>query len=629
MKKTLLVALLVFGIDPAGLFAQVPGQVVGTQCWINGTLVGGFPAGYTCPSTSNSSSSSANSQYYGAISQAGYQLGYAFGRWLFGGGSNRQQQLQQQQMMEELARREAEAERRHQLEEARRITAMYNRLYASLKLSGLPDLRLKGVSGGPGLTLKLGDDAAAAPPKRAPGFYTDANGKIQLHGIDGLPGIYADGDGRNTGLQNSTLTLKTGEAAEASSPSPLPPTETGLQLRTGEVATTPQAPAAPSVPPAPPSPADFSKMTPQQLADAAEAFSKLPPEEQQRLMAMAQKDAAAAQPGPPAPPSGPSGPGQTGAHWEAQPAAPASVASTQPPQAGEPAAPITAPTRQAGGQAQTPQAAAPAPGMEQASAQARVGFDTPGGPGAVPLDSAHSTPAMLRGPGAEASPGAIPATPPAPPSPGATTPGSEKVREDLMQLLFPATPSHSPFPPDPNPPLLNPLREEAKVQQQLKAWDDWALQRAIHLNPAADKSFPVDPGRAMLDADAVKDYAPELLPRYHSDPAFRANVDARLESADQYVALDYYQGLANAHKAAILEYQAELEKLAAAGKIDKLTPLEDQFREHPERRAIVQAVRDRVNADEQAAEEKARAEGLDKLHKQYQFVFQLVRGQTQ
>jgi hypothetical protein len=191
----------------------------------------------------------------------------------------------------------------------------------------------------------------------------------------------------------------------------------------------------------------------------------------------------------------------------------------------------------------------------------------------------------------------------------------------------PQAPAHSFFPKDPNPPLVNPLREEQKVQSELKGWDDWAIQQAVH-NKNLSGAYPATTEQVVLDTDAVKEYAPELLGRYKTDPAFLANLDQRLQSADQYVALDYYQGIANAHKAAIVEYQAELEKLAAAGKIEKYTPLEEQYRLHPERRALVTAVWQRVSADEQAAEDKARADGLNKLDKQYQFVFQLVRGQA-
>jgi hypothetical protein len=132
----------------------------------------------------------------------------------------------------------------------------------------------------------------------------------------------------------------------------------------------------------------------------------------------------------------------------------------------------------------------------------------------------------------------------------------------------------------------------------------------------------------VLNARAVKQYAPELLDRYYSDTAFRQRVDLRLQYTNEHVALAYYQGQAETHKAAIRAFQAELEKLAAAGKLDKLTPLEDQYRVHPERRRIVQAAWDRVSANEQTALAKSQAEGSSKLDKEYQFAFQLIRGEA-
>jgi hypothetical protein len=109
---------------------------------------------------------------------------------------------------------------------------------------------------------------------------------------------------------------------------------------------------------------------------------------------------------------------------------------------------------------------------------------------------------------------------------------------------------------------------------------------------------------------------------------FRQSVDLRLQYTDEHVALAYYQGLAEAHKAAILEFHAEIDQLTAAGKLDRLTPLEEQYRLHPERRQLVQSAWDRASADEQAALTKAQADGNAKVDKEYQFVFQLIRGQA-
>jgi hypothetical protein len=608
MKKILLITLfaIIFGslaaqaqsCTPANPYTDRSGWVQWCSC-MGGHIeqVGGNPA---CVGVNDSSGGNSSSAGYG-LPGAMFQLGYAFGRWLFGGNSNpaadAARQQQEQQMMEELARREAEAERQHREEEARRLAEMYNRLLRTLKLRGLPDLQLKERAGsGPGLQLKLrGDDA----PGHAPGFYQDSQGKWYLKGIDGLPGNYTGPGTEKFG----DLVLNAGPGGAPSQVQTLP----GLHMKTrdnqsAEGQNVP-APAAPDgagppggQPPASGATMDPSKMTPQQLADAADAFSRLSPEQQQQIQAAVQQNAANP---------------QTPAGMSPQPNAGAVNRLAQ--------------------QAETSQAAASQQGLEAASAQARVGFDTSGSPppGAPPI--AGTTPGILHQPEA-----ALPPHYAEPPAPGApSVQESGKVRQDLMQLMFPGpsspaasqAPAHSFFPRDPNPPLLNPLREEQKVQEELKMWDDWATQQAIRVNTVGG-AYRSPAEERLLNTSAVKDYAPDLLDRYNSDAAFRANVDQRLESANGHISLDYYQGIADAHKAAILEYQAELKKLADANKLDLLTPLDDQYRMHPERRALVAAVWRRVSADEQAAEDKARSDGQSKLDKEYKFVFQLVRGQA-
>lgn len=330
-------------------------------------------------------SSALNSNMYSGLNQASYQLGYALGKWLFSSNSNPQAALQRQQMMEELRRRQAEAERLHQEEEARRLAAMYNRLLATLKLNGLPNLQLKEVGGNnAGLRLKLGDSPDGhVGIKGLPGMYL--NDGPTPYGIPGLPGIYAGGPGPGSGLTNSKLALKTGDGdtsagqaanvpaapnpsqqpygapADAGSPPVPPPANnsspqfSGLQLKTGDDA----GPAAQATTPGPglDPKLDPSKMTPQQLADAADQFSKLPPEEQQRIMTAAQNDAAASQPNP----------GAT-----TQPSGTAMGSLQQ--------------------EAAASQAAASAPDLESASAGARAGFDTPlGTSGIQPVTLSSST----------------------------------------------------------------------------------------------------------------------------------------------------------------------------------------------------------------------------------------------
>lgn len=306
MKKMSLAALLAVTLILAFISAAQAnsGRVVGTQCWINGKLVGGFPPGYTCPGTSGRSSGStgSSSRSNPAVYGGFHQLGYAFGQWLMGSDSNPQAELQRRQMMEELQRRQAEAERQRQEEAARRLAEMYNRLKVTLKLSGLPNLQLKGMeTGGPGLKLKLGDgDGSHAGVKGLPGIYLN-DGK-EPYGIPGLPGIYTGGPGEGSGLKNSGLALKigdqgTGAAQSAADPGipagAAPGSEStlenadGLQLKEGDEEALAAAQA---------NLRDPGKMTPQQLADAAELFSRLSPEAQQRFLTATQDNATAGQP---------------------------------------------------------------------------------------------------------------------------------------------------------------------------------------------------------------------------------------------------------------------------------------------------------------------------------------------
>ncbi len=604
MKKALLITL--FAVTCGSLVAQAQGggtPTGGMQCYINGQYV--FVASGGCPA-SGGGGGGGSSPGYSGLSGAAFQLGNAFGRWLFGGGGSntnaadealrqQQEQLRQQQeqlMMAEVRRREEEAVRLHQEEEARRLAAMYNRLASTLKLSGLPHLELKtsGIPAG-GLHLKMGDNADGhVGIKGLPGMYL--NDGATPYGIPGLPGIYTGGPGTGSALP--------------------PPTQPGLQLKMGDAAAAPTAPAAgASVTP------DFNKMTPQQLADAADAFSKLPTEEQQRAMAAGQNGPAAPQqvPTPPAKAS-------TAEQMNDAPASQPAQASTSvmtPQTAAQPIASLQQ-------QANASQAAAAAPTLEDASAKARAGFDTSLGPGPVQIGTT-TAPAAIQPPAAAVAVAPAPVPPPSP----TATPAPPPVANDwVKQYLFPANQPSSPFPSDPNPPLNNPLREEQKQQAELKAWDDWAIQRATHIHDSHTEpgqiAYPQGMVQAGLNRSAVQQYAPELLNRYNTDSAFRQSVDQRLQYTDEHVALAYYQGLAEAHKAAILEFHAELDQLTAAGKLDRLTPLDEQYRLHPERRQLVQSAWDRASTDEQAALAKAQAEGNATVDKEYQFVFQLIRG---
>ena len=343
-----------FTVLPGLVSAGDGGQYSGvTNCFIGGrwvTVRGNCPApsgggGTSGGGTSSGGGSGAAGALYGGF----YSLGYAFGQWLAGGGSDPQEEARRRAMMEELQRRQAEAARQQREEEARRLAGIYNRLARTLKLSGTPELQLKGsAGGGQGLKLKVGDGAGGrAGIDGLPGIYLNSGGTP--YGVPGLPGIYTGGPGQGSGLSASGLKLKIGGETAAAAP------------------TTPTANAAPvpAVQAAPFNPAD---MTPQQLADIAEMVGRLPPEEQARLMTMAPKDAAG---GPPVPePAGTTVPGLSG---QLPANAPASLQQ----------------------QSVASQAAASAPTLEDASYQARAGFDRPLGSGPpVRLETTRTTPSI-------------------------------------------------------------------------------------------------------------------------------------------------------------------------------------------------------------------------------------------
>jgi hypothetical protein len=240
---------------------------------------------------------------------------------------------QKRQMMEELERRKAEAERQHKFEEAQRLDAMCNRLSASLKLDGVPKVRMKfgdnddehsGIKGLPGIALN--DNTG--------------NGGNTPYGIRGLPGIYTNGPGSGGSTQTSQSKVKMKFGDEVA-----PPQATGSM-----------AISAPAVEGSAVSGevSDPRNMTTQQLADLATVVSKLPPAEQQRLMDAA-KNAAMS---------------NSGANLGTPSQAVASGASSQP--AMSQLQQIT----------KTSQSAASAQNLEDAAAQARAGFDQaiPGSP---------------------------------------------------------------------------------------------------------------------------------------------------------------------------------------------------------------------------------------------------------
>ena len=143
--------------------------------------------------------------------------------------------------------------------------------------------------------------------------------------------------------------------------------------------------------------------------------------------------------------------------------------------------------------------------------------------------------------------------------------------------------------------------------------------------PPADPLHPSDTERAILNAGAVKRFAPVLLGRYNTDEAFRRVGDRSLQKVNEDSARAYYRALATVHKDTILAFQAELERLAASGRIDKLVPLEEQYQRHPERRPLVQAAWDRVSADEQVAVANVEKDIFGLLEKEYQAAIERLR----
>jgi len=260
-----------------------------------------------------------------AAGNISYQLGAAFGNWLAHAmsGPDPAVQQQQQQMMAELQRRQQEAIRLHKEQEAQQLAATYNRLIGTLKLTGLPQLEMKDTGMQlPELHMKLtsnGDEGIGQNGiKGLPGINLNGDNS-PAYGIPGLPGIYTGGAGPEVQLTNTLLPMKTGDQTAAN---------------------------------AAPAQLDPSNMTPQQLADAAEAYNKLTPEQQQRILQQAQQQTDAGQTAP----------------------GPATTAS----------APATVPAEGSGqipgqGIADSSRAAAAA-SDETASGIARTGFDTAGAP---------------------------------------------------------------------------------------------------------------------------------------------------------------------------------------------------------------------------------------------------------
>ena len=314
--------------------------------------------GVDCSHSKSSAGSSSSSVNMNAV--IGQQVIGSFLQMLF--SSDNGAEAQKQLMMAELEKRKEEALRLNQIEEAKRLEAICNRLEATLKLHGLPDLKLKnGASASGELHLKMGDSDSSsghAGIRGLPGIAlndTTGNGGTTPYGIPGLPGIYTNGPGSGSGStapNDPALSLKTGD--DSSTPAPPVPSPTDVPAQPGVNATVDPGAGI----------TDPRKMNPQQLADLATKIESLPPAEQQRLMNAAANATKGMPHGWTA--TTPSQPPTTTTN---QPAAP-----PQPATANTASQPVTSQLKQIAGASQ---AATTAATPEDAAALARTGFDTP------------------------------------------------------------------------------------------------------------------------------------------------------------------------------------------------------------------------------------------------------------
>lgn len=365
MAERAIFAVLGLLLIPVTLAAQVPA--------VNGPVCVPVP-GIPCPGSSHVASIGSRGNLNSVVAGAFFQ-------WLL--SDDPKAAAKKQQMMQELQARQAEAERQHKTEEAARLAMICNRLSATLKLNGLPDLAMKDVGVAGGLHLKLGDsDNGHIGIRGLPGIALNdntGNGGTMPYGNPGLPGIYTNSPGSGSAASvpaDPALRLKTGDASPTPSASASSPGSSPSQLASADA-----NPAADSAAGA----INPRNMTPQQLADLATKIASLPPAEQQQLM-----DAAAnAAKGTPA-----------GAGAAGQPQPSASVAPSQP---------VASQLQRTAGASQ---AATTAATPEDAAALARTGFDTPAA--GIPMPSSAGPVALSHSSGtpqvqlsATASPGSV------------------------------------------------------------------------------------------------------------------------------------------------------------------------------------------------------------------------------
>jgi hypothetical protein len=152
--------------------------VVGTQCWINGKLVGGFPPGYVCPGTGGGSGSSPAPSFEPAPA--------------FDFEAERQRQEEERLREEEAERqrqREIEAERKRVEEEARKRQEEFERRKQEA-LKGMKGIDqstfgLKGTDSGSFGLKDIGDSGAGGLGLKEPG--TTGMGSLGLKEIGAAP----------------------------------------------------------------------------------------------------------------------------------------------------------------------------------------------------------------------------------------------------------------------------------------------------------------------------------------------------------------------------------------------------------------------------------------------------------
>jgi hypothetical protein len=128
-----------------------------------------------------------------------------------------------------------------------------------------------------------------------------------------------------------------------------------------------------------------------------------------------------------------------------------------------------------------------------------------------------------------------------------------------------------------------------------------------------------------LHGRAVQKYAPELFDRYQRDADFHAYVNLMLRNADDLAIGDYYQGIADAHKAGIVYYRDSLRKLENAEVLEKGMGIPDQEQRHPELIPVVQTVAVASGKEEDAQLAKARANSRVILDHYYRLEFGIIK----